>query len=253
MTPLSKMSLVAAAGYAALGCATGPRTADAAPIEDRATFYAVPLVCGAAPHIGCGSKARPVLRDLGRQPELRGAWLNRPGTVVAVEWGQLLGSSDRAAVLARVFAPAGIEVREVPSGTEHEAFARSLGQRGEWLSAAEVDRLSEEEAVVIAARLVRRIARHVSLSTEKGDALKTEFSAVLKRQFSSRDGAGNRGVKLTKEQLYDALRTASRAHLDGAGVQAVEDALSLGLRPTPEEASEAPAPRDRGDGAARER
>jgi hypothetical protein len=28
------------------------------------TFYDVPLVCGAAPSIGCGSRAKPLLTDL---------------------------------------------------------------------------------------------------------------------------------------------------------------------------------------------
>lgn len=244
---LSRMSLVAVAGYVALGCASSPKPASAPSTVSHRTFYAVPLVCGAAPHIGCGSKAKPVLRDLERQPELRGAWLSRPGTVVAVEWAHLLGSGERAAVLARVFVPAGIEVRELAE--RDEALMRSFGQRGEWLSAADVDRLSEEEAAVIAARLVHRIAKRVSLSPEKGDALKTAFTAALKDQFLGRHGPGGRNVNLTKEQLYEALRTASRVHLDGAGMQALDEALSLGLRPTPEEKSEAPS-RATLDGAA---
>ena len=54
------------------------------------------------------------------------------------------------AVLARGFTMAGIEVREVPAGAEREGLLRSFGQRGEWLSTVDVDRLSEEEAEVIA-------------------------------------------------------------------------------------------------------
>jgi hypothetical protein len=251
MMLLSRMSLVAAAGYLALGCATGPKPTSAPPVADRTTFYEVPLVCGAAPHIGCGSKAKPVLRDLERQAELRGAWLNRRGTVVAVEWSHLLGSGERAIVLARVFAPAGIEVREVPSSAEREAFLRSIGQHGEWLSAADVDRLSEEEAEIIAARLLHRIAKRVSLAPGKSDALKTEFSAALKRRFLGRDATGGQDVKLTIEELHNTLRSVARAHLDGAGMQALDEALSLGLRPTPEERSEAPAPCHPGVGAAK--
>jgi len=46
------------------------------------TFYDVPLVCGAAPAIGCGSRAKPLLIDLERQSAIKEAWLNRAGTIV---------------------------------------------------------------------------------------------------------------------------------------------------------------------------
>src|SRR6516225_5053331 len=50
------------------------------------SFYDVPLVCGAAPSIGCGSRATPLLIDLERQTSIKEAWLNRTGTIVAVVW-----------------------------------------------------------------------------------------------------------------------------------------------------------------------
>jgi hypothetical protein len=37
------------------------------------------LVCGAAPSIGCGSRAKPLLADLERQVPINEAWLNRNG------------------------------------------------------------------------------------------------------------------------------------------------------------------------------
>jgi hypothetical protein len=48
-------------------------------------FYE-PLVCGAAPSIGCGSRAKPLLIDLERQAPIKEAWLNRTGTIVAIVW-----------------------------------------------------------------------------------------------------------------------------------------------------------------------
>src|SRR6516225_386242 len=50
------------------------------------TFYDVPLVCGAAPAIGCGSRAKPLLIDLEQQTAIEEAWLNRAGTIVAIVW-----------------------------------------------------------------------------------------------------------------------------------------------------------------------
>src|SRR5438045_3886115 len=52
------------------------------------TFYEVGLVCHAAPQIGCGSQAKPVLILLGRDPHVAGAWLNEAGTRLAIGWKQ---------------------------------------------------------------------------------------------------------------------------------------------------------------------
>src|SRR5258708_36306156 len=50
------------------------------------TFYDVPLVCGAAPAIGCGSRAKPLLMELEQPTAIKEAWLNRAGTIVAIVW-----------------------------------------------------------------------------------------------------------------------------------------------------------------------
>src|SRR5258708_37955485 len=50
------------------------------------TFYDAALVCGAAPAIGCGSRAKPLLIDLERQTAIEEAWLNQAGTIVAIVW-----------------------------------------------------------------------------------------------------------------------------------------------------------------------
>src|SRR6516162_9320562 len=49
-------------------------------------FYDVHLACDAAPAIGCGSRAKPLLMDLERQAAIEEAWLNRAGTIVAIVW-----------------------------------------------------------------------------------------------------------------------------------------------------------------------
>lgn len=51
------------------------------------SFYEAPLVCHAAPSIGCGSKAKFMLVDLEKYNDaIEGAWLNKRGTIVAVKW-----------------------------------------------------------------------------------------------------------------------------------------------------------------------
>src|ERR1700680_1854993 len=54
--------------------------------EQPVTFYKTPLVCNAAPDIGCGSRSKPALLELENNAAVKEAWLNRPGTVVAIVW-----------------------------------------------------------------------------------------------------------------------------------------------------------------------
>lgn len=54
-----------------------------------ASFFHVRLECGAAPHLGCGTRSRPILLELEGERSIREAWLNRQGTVLAVVWSEL--------------------------------------------------------------------------------------------------------------------------------------------------------------------
>src|SRR6059036_3141492 len=60
--------------------------ATAAVTADRISVFKVPLVCPAAPQIGCGSAAKPILLDLEKQPGVLQAWLNHAGTIISVIW-----------------------------------------------------------------------------------------------------------------------------------------------------------------------
>src|SRR5262252_1882246 len=51
---------------------------------DNVGFYKAPLVCPAAPHIGCGSASKPLLLELERSDVVSEAWLNRARTVMAI-------------------------------------------------------------------------------------------------------------------------------------------------------------------------
>lgn len=52
---------------------------------DRVSIYQVSLVCPAAPQIGYGTRAKPVLLALERETTVAEAWLNRAGTLMAIE------------------------------------------------------------------------------------------------------------------------------------------------------------------------
>src|SRR5436305_10109467 len=67
------------------GLLYAPLASAAAP-ADRISVFKAPLVCPAAPQIGCGSASKPILLDLEKQPGVLEAWLNRAGTIIAVVW-----------------------------------------------------------------------------------------------------------------------------------------------------------------------
>src|SRR5215470_5335090 len=60
--------------YTPLACAAENKSA-ATP--GRISVFKAPLVCPAAPQIGCGSASKPILLDLERQPGVLEAWLRR--------------------------------------------------------------------------------------------------------------------------------------------------------------------------------
>ncbi|GAA4316524.1 hypothetical protein [Nibribacter koreensis] len=120
------------------------------PGPEGVSFYAVPLVCSAAPTIGCGSKAKFLLVDLEQHSEaIEGAWLNRKGTVVAVKWRGTVSSDKREAVLKAVGTVHNSTLTALTSKEEANVSA-SFPSKKDWFRGREVDELSREEARIIA-------------------------------------------------------------------------------------------------------
>ncbi len=113
-------------------------------------FYRAGLVCEAAPHIGCGIRAKPVLRELEARQAVGGAWLSRAGDVLAVRWN--LPAQESLDGFHRITDPA-----------ERESLLDSLAAASGWYAAADIDRLSVEEASIIAERMVQRLAARTAL------------------------------------------------------------------------------------------
>src|SRR5262245_61050146 len=55
-------------------------------LPEDVSFFRVPLECGAAADLGCGSAAKPILRQLEQDDRIASAKINRAGTVLAVAW-----------------------------------------------------------------------------------------------------------------------------------------------------------------------
>jgi len=155
--------------------------------DQTITFYDALLVCGAAPSIGCGSRAKPLLLDLEQHPAVKEAWLNRTGTAVAIVWRDLALTED---VSNPIFEKHGIEYAE-------RGDAGSFLPEQGWLRGAEVDRLSLEEAQEITESSVAAAAEKRLISTEESVHIKSDIEAYFRDEL----------LKLrTKEQLERYIR-----------------------------------------------
>ncbi|MCI0537994.1 MAG: hypothetical protein L0Z50_22490 [Verrucomicrobiales bacterium] len=215
------------------GCASRhSRNSDGASngLAERVTFYAVPLRCPAAPEIGCGSKAKPLLRELERASAIDEAWLNRAGTQIAIVWAE--GGSSKA----RRNAVEGILKKQKLAATELSNDARPRARSefqsgGGWHRADAVDRLSEEEAGIIAARLVRRVQAKAPLSETNAETLRKAATDTLKKRFLGSPEEPSR----TPEQEQEAFLKAAANYLNATELTALREAIASGLRPLPGE------------------
>jgi hypothetical protein len=156
------------------------------------TFYDVPLVCGAAPAIGCGSRAKPLLMDLEQRTAIKEAWLNRAGTIVAIVWS---GPTRTEEVAKPVFERHEIQYRE--RGDDRKTTG-SFRIEGSWLRGAEVDRLSLEEAREIADTSVFSTVKERLISVEEAVQIKSDIEAHFREEL----------VKLrTKQELLQDTRS----------------------------------------------
>jgi len=186
------------------------------PAKDRTSFYPAQLVCPAAPLIGCGSAAKPILLELERDPHVSEAWLNRPGTNIAVIWKEHISPRKRARIVQAVLGEP--TVRELKGDARAQALKTFLAGR-DWYRGAEVDRLSEEEAAINAARLLRKIRELISLTEAKAGTLQHEFTAVLAHKLTQ---GGSR------EETEAALMKVCQEHLEEKDVATLHTAYENG-------------------------
>jgi hypothetical protein len=195
--------------------------------RERISLFSVPLVCEAAPEIGCGSRSKPILLELQRQPEIAEAWVNETGTVLAVVWMDASDSQARAKTVETILETNGAAGTEL-NGQNREIELKKFATRNNWYRGAEVDNLSKREAAIIAARLVRRVQAKVALSEEKAQGLATKLAQVIQDRFISE-------ARSSKLEFYEEVMKVVRENLDERGVAAFQEAIAKGYRPQAED------------------
>src|SRR6266699_514462 len=216
---------------AATICAPFANSADAtaAVTADRVSVFKAPLVCPAAPQIGCGSASKPILLDLEKQPGVFQAWLNRAGTIIAVVWKPESDTETRSKVATGLKED---RATELQGDSRDKAVQNFLSGKG-WYHGADVDRLSEEEADIIAARLVHWVQAKSALTRDKAEGLQRAFSDTLRKDLTGEYARLNQKPRRLQDIASDYLDEEQVKILK----QAIKDeeAVENGERPLPKE------------------
>jgi hypothetical protein len=190
---------------------------------DRVSVFKVPLVCPAAPQIGCGSASKPILLDLEKQPGVAEAWLNRAGTIIAVVWTSDSDSETRRKIVADLKEDHGIEIEGKPREDAVKDFLYAKG----WYRGADVDRLSEEEAAIIAARWVRRVEAKTPLAKDKAEGLQRALADSLSKELT--------GENTRQKQKALRVEKVAGKYLDQDQIKVLRESIEKGVRPLPED------------------
>ena len=206
------------------------RSADAkhhALTPERISLFKVPLGCDAVAGLGCGVRAKPILQALARHRAVAQAWLNRNGTIVAVLWEEGIGPEVRGEQVRSILAEQGLAARELV-GPARISTLRDFSSGTDWYRGDAVDRLSEQEAAIIAARLVHRVTAKVPLSDGVIDTLLAVFAEVCRHQLINLPLTS---ARLRRQRIANEILKAGRKHLDGAALKALQEVVALGHRP----------------------
>lgn len=155
------------------------------------SFYEVPLVCGAAPEIGCGSRLKPLFMEAAKYSEIKEAWVNRPGTVIAFVWN---GENSDEKISEKLYNQYTIDAKLITEQNKINNLLLSLNGNDKWYKGMEVDQLSIEEAGVIAKTTIDAILQAQLLSEVEAKAIQLDIEQYMK-------------VELVKVRSYDELKS----------------------------------------------
>jgi hypothetical protein len=198
---------------------------------DNVGFYKVPLMCHAAPGIGCGSRSKPVLLDLESKTIVNEAWLDREGKILAIVWKRSAVAADRAIVVMAVRRAHDLSAEELNGRAREEALA-SFRFGGGWHRGADVDRLSEQEAGIIANRLVLRVTAEAPTISSKAELLQPIITDIIRGCLV---GSPDPSSARCRETFAEDLIAVVGDHLSGAETDAMVKAAKAGFQPLADE------------------
>jgi len=199
------------------------------------SFYKVPLVCSAAPSIGCGIKSKPVLQEFEKNSNVAEAWLNNTGTIIGVVWKDNVNNEERKKVMLTIFKDQNIETEEV-AGKEFDDLAKDFDLKKNWLRKNDVDKLSGIESKEIAQRLVDRVNAKIPLSNEIGTKLRDETAEIINIAFTTMDVTNiNKQsesiINECQQKIVDDVMSKAKLILNDAQLTSFRNAINMGIAP----------------------
>lgn len=151
--------------------------------NQRISYYKVPLVCGAAPEIGCGSRIKPFFLETERQDKIKESWSNRQGTVIAIVWADnYKGDKERENFIQPLFKKHSIEAELINDEKEIADLEASF-KKDRWYKGMDIDQLSLEEAGVIANEMVTFAKSKSLINDRQADSIKAEIEVYFKDEL----------------------------------------------------------------------
>lgn len=152
-------------------------------ISGNISFYKVPLVCGAAPDIGCGSRIKPFFLDTEKENQIKESWTNRQGTILAIVWNETSDIDKRESIIQTLFKKNNIDAELISDDAEITKLTASLKGKDKWYKGMDVDQLSLEEAGVIADEMVTFGKVKSLINAQQADSIKTEIENYFKSEL----------------------------------------------------------------------
>ena len=143
------------------------------------TFYNVPLVCGAAPDIGCGSRAKPALLEMEQSAAIEEAWLNHQGTMYAIVWKE----KDQTKKVAKPIFEKHFIGFDRAGKQETEQLMIAFREKGKWLRAGQVDELSLIEAGRLAEDAVWFLVEDNTINAEEAELIRQDVEIYFRTEL----------------------------------------------------------------------
>lgn len=194
-------------------------------LNTEVSFFEAPLVCNAAPNIGCGSKAKFILNNLMQDEAVNEAWLNRTGTMIAIVWNPAASPNMRRAAVDSVFTRHGLPIVRADKAV-HGDLAASFATRTNWYKGSKVDKLSIEEAGVIADKIITPLAKAVAFRSEQDKlSLREDIKNIIQNCFLSINSYRELDAQ-TYQRLENEIRLAGEKYLGKGNMPEVKFATA---------------------------
>src|SRR5204862_1317549 len=140
----------------------------------------------------------------------------------AVVWKPESDASTRSRVVAGLKEDRSIEL----DGKSRDVAVNDFLSGKGWYRGAYVDRLSEEEADVIAARFVRRVQAKTALAKDKAEGLQRALADAYRQRLTN---------KIGREQELSRFQDIGRQYLEKDQMAILKEAIESGVLPLPSE------------------